>query len=73
MISEQDRKEEAILDARIMLGKAVDHPNSGWQQRYSESVDRVAVNCSVPVDELVRAFMSHYGPSFLAHEDNLNE
>ena len=53
--------DERLMFAWQQLGRIVNHPSDGWQERYCEHVDKVAKSHNVDSADLVQAFMRHYG------------
>lgn len=62
MLSDEDRKEEALLNARISFEDVVDYPREGFQQRYCEVIDVVASQYGVSAIDLSGAWQRHILP-----------
>ena len=64
MISEQDRQEEALLDARIELENLVFVDEENAAARYCQYIKVVAKKYNVTEMDLSVEFMRHCGSSF---------
>lgn len=65
MSSEQDRKEEAVLFARIELGDLVFLSKEGVAARYCLYIKSISEKYNISESDLSAAFMEYYGSSLI--------